>query len=68
MLFKVFIVILLIVVLFSLGSALFHLVHEKGKSDKVVKSLTWRIALSVLIFLLLLLGQATGLITPHGLP
>ncbi|HEY9050629.1 MAG TPA: twin transmembrane helix small protein [Gammaproteobacteria bacterium] len=68
MLFKAFILILLLVVIFSLGSALFHLVNKKGKSDKVIKSLTWRIGLSVLIFILLLIGQATGLITPHGLP
>jgi hypothetical protein len=33
----------------------------------MVKSLTWRIGLSVLIFILLLIGQAMGLITPHGL-
>jgi hypothetical protein len=37
------------------------------KSDKMLKSLSWRIGLSVLIFILLLIGQATGLITPHGL-
>ena len=44
-----------------------HLVKGKGQSDKMVKALTWRIGLSVFIFILLLIGQATGLITPHGL-
>ena len=67
MIFKVFIVFLLAVVLISLGSALYHLVSHKGDSDKLVKSLTWRIGLSVFIFILLLVGQATGLIQPHGL-
>jgi len=33
----------------------------------MLKSLTWRIGLSVFIFILLLIGQATGLIQPHGL-
>ncbi len=66
MIFKIVILGLLVVVLISLGSALAAM--TKGdKSDKMMKALTWRIGLSVLIFILLLIGQATGLITPHGL-
>lgn len=67
MLFKIIIIILLLVVLFSLGSALFYLVKDKGQSDKMLKALTWRIGLSVFIFVLLLIGKAMGLIAPHGL-
>lgn len=67
MIFKIIIVALLLIVIFSLGSAMIHLVKGNGQSDKVVKALTWRIGLSVFIFILLLLGQAMGLITPHGL-
>jgi hypothetical protein len=66
MVFKIVILSLLFVVLISLGSALVAM--AKGdKSDRMLKSLTWRIGLSVFIFILLLIGQATGLITPHGL-
>lgn len=66
MIFKIVILSLLLVVLISLGSALVAM--AKGdKSDKMLKSLTWRIGLSVAIFILLLIGQAMGLITPHGL-
>ena len=66
MIFKIVILSLLFVVLISLGSALVAM--AKGdKSDKMLKSLTWRIGLSVAIFILLLLGQAMGIITPHGL-
>jgi len=65
--FKIIILILLAIVLISLGSALYHLVSRKGDSDKLLKSLTWRIGLSVFIFILLFIGQAIGLITPHGL-
>ena len=68
MLFKLFVVALLLVVVFSLGQALFYMIKDEGKSDRMVKALSWRIGLSVFIFLLLLIGQATGLITPHGLP
>lgn len=66
MIFKIFILSLLLVVLISLGSALVAM--AKGdKSDKMVKALTWRIGLSAAIFILLLIGQAMGFITPHGL-
>ena len=67
MLFKIIVVVLLFVVIFSLGQALFYMVKDEGKSDRMVKALSWRIGLSVFIFILLLIGQATGLITPHGL-
>jgi len=65
--FKIIVLILLAIVLITLGSALYHLVSNKGDSDKLLKSLTWRIGLSVFIFILLFIGQAIGLITPHGL-
>ena len=66
MIFKIVILSLLVVVLISLASALVAM--AKGdKSDKMLKALTWRIGLSAFIFILLLIGQATGLITPHGL-
>jgi len=65
--FKIVIITLLGVVIISLGSALFHLVSKKRDSGKLLKSLTWRIGLSAFIFILLLIGQAVGLISPHGL-
>lgn len=68
MIFKIVIIALLLIVLISLGSAMIHLVKGKEQSGKMLKALTWRIGLSVFIFILLLIGQATGLITPHGLP
>ncbi len=67
MIFKLLIVILLFIVIFSLGQALFYLIKDEGKSDRMVKALSWRIGLSVFIFLLLLIGQAVGLIQSHGL-
>lgn len=67
MIFKILIVLLLFIVIFSLGQALFYLIKDEGKSDRMVKALSWRIGLSVFIFLLLLIGQAVGLIQPHGL-
>jgi hypothetical protein len=66
MIFKIIILSLLMVVLISLGSALVAMARGDN-SGKMLKALTWRIGLSVFIFILLLIGQATGLITPHGL-
>lgn len=67
MIFKTIVLLLLLVVIGSLGQALFYLIRDDGKTDRMLKSLTWRIGLSVFIFILLLIGQAVGLIQPHGL-
>ncbi len=66
MLLKFVVVILLLVVLASLGSALVYLVKDRGSTRRTLNALTLRIGLSVVVFLLLLIGFATGLITPHG--
>jgi len=42
------------------------MMKDKGKSDRAVKALTWRIGISVALFALLFIGAATGLIEPHG--
>ncbi len=67
MLVKIIIILFLLVILYSLGSGLYFLVREKGKSTKVVKALTWRISLSLLLFFLLFVAYALGWITPHGI-
>jgi len=66
MLIKIIIVILLLLILASLGSGLFFLVRDQGRNPRTVKALTLRIALSVGLFILLMIAYATGLITPHG--
>jgi len=64
---KLFIVLVLLIILATLGSGLFFLVRDQGKSKRTVISLSWRIGLSLSLFLLLLLGFALGIIQPHGL-
>jgi len=66
MIAKAFIVFTLFAILLSLGSAMVYLVKDKGQSDRTVKALSVRIGLSMALFILLMLGVATGLITPHG--
>ncbi len=66
-LFKVLIIILLIAILISLASGMFYMIKDKGKTRRVVTSLSVRIILSVLLFILLFVGYVTGLIKPHGI-
>jgi hypothetical protein len=67
MLGKIIVILFLIAILGSLSSGLFYLIKDKGTSDRTVRALTLRISLSVLLFVLLMLGYLTGLLQPHGL-
>jgi hypothetical protein len=64
---RLFVIAALLLIVFSLASALVYLVKDKGGSNRTVKALTWRIALSLGLFLLLMLGGYTGLIAPGRL-
>ena len=50
-------------ILFSLGSALVFLIRDKGQSTRTVKALAIRVALSLALFLLLMIGYKLGFIT-----
>jgi cytochrome bd-type quinol oxidase subunit 2 len=69
-LFRIFVVVVLIGIVVSLGSALFHLTTNKGDSPessaKMARALTIRVGLSVGLFLLLLFAWSQGWIQPHG--
>ncbi|MET1256709.1 twin transmembrane helix small protein [Aliikangiella maris] len=67
MLIKILIVIALLAIVFSLFRSLYFLTTEKD-SKKTVNNLTWRIGLSIALFILLIVGIYTGAIEPHGLP
>ena len=56
-----------VLILASLFSGLFFLIRDQGRSKRTVKALTWRVALSLTLFLLLLAGYYFGLIKPHGI-
>ena len=57
---------LLAAILISLGTALYHLGSGKGDSGKLLRALTWRIELSLVLFALLMLAWRAGLIEPRG--
>jgi hypothetical protein len=66
-LIKVAIFVILAAIVLSLGTALFHLATGKGDSTRMVRSLTVRICLSVLLFALLMAAWRMGVIQPHGI-
>jgi FtsH-binding integral membrane protein len=55
-----------VLILASLFSGLFFMIRDQGRSKRTVKALTWRVALSLALFLLLLAGYYFGLIKTHG--
>ena len=64
---KLLIVLFMVVIVYNLGAGLFYMMTDKGKTDRTVRALTWRIGLSVFLILLIIVGIATGVIKPHDL-
>jgi hypothetical protein len=63
---KVLIIGVLIAIVVSLGQALFAMAGGPADDKRMVRALTVRVALSVSLFILLLIGWATGVISPHS--
>lgn len=63
---KIIIVGMLVLIIGSLFSALMFLYKDKGQGKRTVRSLTWRIGLSLGLFILLMAGHYFGILTPHG--
>ena len=67
MLAKIIVIGTMFIILFTLGSSLFFLVKDKEKSNRTVKALTWRIGLSLTLFLFLFIAFSLGWIKPHSI-
>lgn len=61
------VLIFVILILASLASALYYLFKDKGGSDRTVRALTYRVGLSITLFIMLMLAYYLGLIPGHGL-
>ncbi len=59
-LFKILVLLCLFSIVVSLFSGLFFMMKDTGSSTRTVKALTIRVALSVTLFTLLLVGYAAG--------
>ncbi len=67
MLVKIGIVLFLAAILFNLGASFWYMLTDRSQGDRTVRSLTWRIGLSILLIALIGLGIATGVIQPHDI-
>ncbi|MDH5511645.1 MAG: twin transmembrane helix small protein [Gammaproteobacteria bacterium] len=67
MLIKIVVIAMLVLIFASLFSALVFLFRDRGRGTRAARALTWRIGLSLTLFLLLMAGFYFGIIPPQGL-
>lgn len=66
---KIVIIVMLVAMIVALGAGLYHLLktpNERDKSDRVVKALTWRIGIWVILLGFIVLSMKLGWIEPSN--
>jgi hypothetical protein len=58
----------MLAILVSLACAGVFLMRDKGKTNRTVNALAWRVGMSITLFLFVLLAYALGWIEPTGVP
>lgn len=64
---KTIVLIAMLIILIALASGLVFLVRDEGKGKRTVKALSWRIGISLALFLFLILAFSLDWIRPHAL-
>lgn len=64
--YKIALVVVLLVVIFSLGQALYFMMTDKDDDRRTVWALTRRIGLSLVLIAMIALGIWMGWLHPHG--
>ncbi|MBT2969454.1 MAG: hypothetical protein B6D72_08350 [gamma proteobacterium symbiont of Ctena orbiculata] len=69
MIFKLPVLLVLAFILFSLFQGMYYMAKDDGRNEstRVVRALTLRVVLSLLLFIILMAGYFFGLLQPHGL-
>ncbi|MCC7005572.1 MAG: twin transmembrane helix small protein [Ottowia sp.] len=65
---ELIVAIVFVVIIASLGWALFYLMTDKGKSNRTVHALMLRVGLSIGLFLFILLAYRLGWVNSTGIP
>jgi hypothetical protein len=65
---KIVTIVFILTILYSLVSSLVFLVRDSGEGDRMVKRLSWRIGLSLVLFIFLWLAYQIGRIQPNSGP
>ena len=66
MLSKLIIIAFLIAILWTLLSSFYYLVKDKGEGTRTVRRLTWRVGLSLFLFILLYVFFRLGWVEPSS--
>jgi len=64
---QLLLILVLLVIIVSLGRALYYLIYDGPEQTRVVKALAGRVGLSLGLFALLVLSFYMGWIEPHAL-
>jgi hypothetical protein len=64
--FDLVIAVVMLGILVSLGAGLYFLVHDRGRTERTVLSLSIRVGLSILLLSLLAFGFASKVMSPGG--
>ena len=65
---KIVIAIAFVLIIGSLGSALFFMMRDKGKTRNTARALGFRVGFSILLFLFILVSHQMGWIQASGVP
>ena len=65
--YKIALVVMLLVVIFNLGQALYFMMTDQDDDRRTVWALTRRIGLSLVLIAMVILGIWMGWLKPHGL-
>jgi hypothetical protein len=64
---KIFVAIAFMLIIASLTSALVFLMKDKGKSNRTVRALAFRVGFSIALFIFILIANRLGWIQPTGI-
>ncbi|MBS0588255.1 twin transmembrane helix small protein [Nitrosomonas sp.] len=53
---QIFAIILFLIIVYSLGSALYYMFKDKGNSTRMVRSLSIRVGLSLFLFIIMMIA------------
>ena len=63
---KFLFLILIACILFSLACGLYYLVADRSKGNRIVKALAFRISLSLILFIFIVISILSGWIVPYS--
>lgn len=65
---RILVAIAFVLIIASMASALYFMMHDRGTTKRMVYSLAVRVGLSITLFLLILFAYWMGWIQPTGIP